>query len=107
MMNSVFDMLGLAKALGIPATEASTLFEFFNPAAMLPARTQSVLKANFSQASWELAMARKDVRLMLEEARRGDVALTLTPAIAALMDAWIEKGHAHDDWSVIASDVVR
>jgi len=107
MMNSVFDMLGLAKALGIPADEASKLFDFFNPGAMLPARTQSVLKANFSQASWELSMARKDVRLMLEEARRGDVALTLMPAIADKMDAWIARGHGHDDWSVIATDVVR
>lgn len=107
MMNGVFDMLGLAKALGIPATDATALFDFFNPGSMLPARSKQVLAGNFKQASWELSMARKDTRLMLEEAKRGDVVLTLVPAIASVMDQWIEKGHGKDDWSVIATDVIR
>jgi len=74
---------------------------------MLPARSKQVLAGNFKQASWELSMARKDARLMLEEAKRGDVVLTLVPAIAAVMDQWIEKGHGKDDWSVIATNVIR
>ena len=106
MMSGVFDMLGLAKALGIPAADATGLFDWFNPAAMLPARSKHVLTADFTKPSWELAMARKDARLMLEAAERGGVALTLVPAIAKEMDRWIEKGHAKDDWTVIASDVV-
>jgi len=65
------------------------------------------LRTRFKQASWEMSMARKDTRLMLEEAKRGDVVLTLVPAIAAVMDQWIEKGHGKDDWSVIATNVIR
>jgi 3-hydroxyisobutyrate dehydrogenase len=107
MMNGVFDMLTLAKSLGIPASEASSLLEWFNPAGMLPARTKAVLTADFTQPSWELTMARKDARLMLEAATAGGGSLTLIPAIAALMDEWIAKGHGKDDWTVIATPAVR
>jgi 3-hydroxyisobutyrate dehydrogenase len=107
MMNGVFDMLTLAKSLGIPASEASSLFDWFNPAGMLPARTKAVLTADFTQPSWELTMARKDARLMLEAATAGGGSLTLIPAIAALMDEWIAKGHGQDDWTVIATPAVR
>jgi 3-hydroxyisobutyrate dehydrogenase len=68
---------------------------------------QTMLQASFSSASWELVMARKDARLMLEEAARGDVPLAIVPAIAAEMDRWIERGHAKDDWTVIAKDALR
>jgi 3-hydroxyisobutyrate dehydrogenase len=107
MMNGVFDMLALAKSLGIPASDASALFDWFNPAGMLPARTKAVLTADFTQPSWELTMARKDARLMLEAASAGGGSLTLIPAIAALMDEWIAKGHGSDDWTVIATPAVR
>jgi 3-hydroxyisobutyrate dehydrogenase len=107
MMSGVFDMLGLAKALGIPAADATSIFDIFNISAMLPARTKQVQTADFTQPSWELVMARKDARLMMESAEHGGVALTLIPAIAAKMDAWIKDGHGKDDWTVIATDVVR
>jgi 3-hydroxyisobutyrate dehydrogenase len=51
-------------------------------------------------------MARKDARLMLEAAEQGGAALAIVPAIAALMDRFLARGHAHDDWTVIASDVL-
>ncbi len=105
MMNGVFDMLGLAKALGIPAEDAVGLFDAFNPGSMLPGRAKGLLSADFTKASWELSMARKDARLMMEEAKRGDVVLTAIPAIAQVMDRWIETGHGNNDWSVIATNV--
>jgi 3-hydroxyisobutyrate dehydrogenase len=107
MMSGLFDMYGLAKALDIPRAEAAALFDVFNPAMMLPARAKNVLKGDFSHPSWELAMARKDVRLMLAEAERGHVPLAIVPAIAQEMDRWLAKGHAKDDWSVIATDVIK
>lgn len=106
MMNGVFDMLGLAKAMGIPAEDAVGIFDWFNPGAVVHERSKQVLGADFTKASWELSMARKDVRLMMEEAARGNVDLTAIPAIAKRMDAWIEKGHGADNWTVIASNVV-
>jgi 3-hydroxyisobutyrate dehydrogenase len=97
------DVLTLAKALGIKSEEAVKLFEFFNPAVTLSPRIARILAANFTQPSWELSMARKDARLMLEAANQGELPLSVLPAIASLMDRFLERGHAHDDWTVIAS----
>jgi 3-hydroxyisobutyrate dehydrogenase len=98
------ETLALAKAEGIPAAEAMALFDAFNPGMLVPARAKRMLDADFAHPSWELAMARKDARLMIEEAGRAKVPLAVLPAIAAEMDRWIERGHAHDDWTVISKD---
>ncbi|HEY1584767.1 MAG TPA: NAD(P)-binding domain-containing protein, partial [Polyangia bacterium] len=100
------DMLGLGKACGIAADEAVALFEHFNPGTFTLPRARRMAGGEFAQPSWELAMARKDARLVDGETRAANVALTVLPAVAAKMDAMIERGHAHDDWSVIAKDFV-
>ena len=100
------DLFALAKGLGIPAAEAASLFDTFNPGATLPARIKRMLDADFTHASWELSMARKDARLMIEESERGRFPLAVTPAIARELDRWIEKGHGRDDWTVIAKDAL-
>ena len=104
MTAGMADLLALAKAQGIAPAEAAALFDAFNPGAMVPARMKRILEADFGNPSWQLAMARKDARLMIEEAARGHVPLAVVPAIAAEMDRWIERGHAQDDWTVIAKD---
>jgi 3-hydroxyisobutyrate dehydrogenase len=104
MTTGLADVLALAKAQGISGADAFALFDAFNPGAQIPARAKRLLEGDFSHPSWELAMARKDARLMIEEAARARVPLAVVPAIAAEMDRWIEKGHAHDDWTVIAKD---
>jgi 3-hydroxyisobutyrate dehydrogenase len=104
MTTGMADVLALAKAEGIAPADAASLFDQFNPGAMVPARLKRMLEGDFSHPSWELAMARKDARLMIEEAARGKVPLAVLPAIAAEMDRWIGKGHAHDDWTVVAKD---
>jgi 3-hydroxyisobutyrate dehydrogenase len=100
------DMLALAKATGISPSEAATLFQNFNPGMTVLPRMQRMVDANFSDPSWELNMARKDARLMLEEAERAGVALAVLPAIAVRMDKVIAEGHGHDDWTVIAKDAL-
>lgn len=100
------DLLALAKAMDVPATEAATLFEHFNPGTTIGARIKRMTDAQFAQPSWELAMARKDARLMQAEADAAHVALAVLPAIAARMDAVIAEGHGADDWTVIAKDFV-
>ncbi len=100
------DVLALAKALGIPPAEATTLFDAFNPGNMVGARAKRMLDGDFEHASWELSMARKDARIMQEEANRGGVPLAILPAIAHEMDRWIEKGHASHDWTVMAKDSI-
>jgi 3-hydroxyisobutyrate dehydrogenase len=102
----IADVLSFAKAVGLKAEEAVGLFDAFNPGAMVVPRAQRMIDADFAHPSWELAMARKDARLMMEEAQRGGVPLAVIPAIAAEMDRWIARGHAHDDWTVIGKDAV-
>ena len=82
MTTGLADMLSLAKALDVPPTEAATLFSMFNPGQTVGARVQRMLDADFAHPSWELSMARKDARLMLEEAARAEVPLAVLPAIA-------------------------
>ncbi|MHB1922953.1 MAG: NAD(P)-dependent oxidoreductase [Chitinophagaceae bacterium] len=100
------DALSLAKALGIPATDLSALFETWNPGAMIGARLKKLTEGNFKHPSWKLNMARKDAGLMIAAAKQGKTKLIILPAIANEMDAWIEKGHGKDDWSVFAKDSI-
>ena len=98
------DALALAKVNGIQASELLTLFNNWNPGAMVPARLKKISEAKFSEPSWELNMARKDAGLMMDAAREAATDLAIIPAIATVMDKWIAKGHGNDDWSVIAKD---
>ena len=101
------DMLALAKALDVTPADASKLFDMFNPGATVGARMKRMTDGKFGDASWELSMARKDARIMMEEAARKDVPLAVLPAIAARMDAVIAEGHGSDDWTVLAKDALR
>jgi len=100
LTGGIGDMLALAEAGGVEPKDAVAIFDFFNPGASIGARAKRVLEID--RASWELAMARKDARLMMDEAERAGVALTLVPAVAARMDRFIAQGRGGDDWTIIA-----
>lgn len=100
------EMLMLAKATGIAPDEAVKLFDAFNPGVTIGVRAKRMLDGNWSQPSWELGMARKDARLMMEEAARAGLPLAILPAIATRMDAVIAEGHAKSDWTVVAKDAL-
>ena len=102
----IADTLSLAKALHIPVSDISTLFDSWNPGAMLPARLKRMTSGNYDKPSWELNMARKDTGLFMEAAQNAKTSLTLIPVIATLMDEWIKKGYGHNDWTVIAKDLI-
>ncbi|MEJ7766555.1 MAG: NAD(P)-dependent oxidoreductase [Chitinophagaceae bacterium] len=106
MTAGLSDALALAKAHGIAAQEILNLFNSWNPGAMVPARLKKIMEGNFNEPSWELDMARKDAGLMISAAEQAGVTLAVMPGIAAVMDQWIDKGHGHDDWSVIAKDSI-
>jgi 3-hydroxyisobutyrate dehydrogenase len=95
------DLYRLGGALGIAPADAFSLFSFFNPAPMVPMRAERMAKGDF-KPSFELTMARKDVRLMIEEAARHGVSLGVMPAVAAVMDAAIARGYGADDSGSIA-----
>jgi len=106
MTAGLADMLALAKALHVPAAEAATLFEHFNPGATIGGRMKKMVEQRWTEPSWELVMARKDARIMLEAVAAAGVELAALPGIAARMDAAIADGHAHQDWTVIAKDAM-
>ena len=107
LTTGVIEMLSFAKAIGFSPADAATIFDQFNPGATLPARVKRVLTAEYDKPSWELGMARKDARLMLDEVAAHGASLPMLPAIAAEMDRWIAKGHATSDWTVLASDALK
>ena len=97
------DILTMAQASGVEAQDAVKLLGLLDLNAMVAGRGMNMAKGNFD-ASFELAMARKDVRLMLETA--GDRPLAALPAIAARMDQLIAAGHGAKDASVLGIDAV-
>ncbi|HVK75711.1 MAG TPA: hypothetical protein VM734_20415 [Kofleriaceae bacterium] len=99
---AIADLIGLGRALDIEPAAAISLFDHFNPGAFTAARARRLASGDYKTPSWELAMARKDARLVQAEVDHAGVALLLVPAIAARMDALIARGHGHDDWTVIA-----
>ena len=98
------DILTLAQAGGVPPEDAVKLLGLLDLNAMVAGRGGNMAKGNFA-ASFELEMARKDVRLMLETA--GDRPMAVLPGIAARMDQLIAAGHGAKDASVIGIDAVR
>ena len=54
-------------------------------------RTKKIASGDFT-ATWELTMARKDTRLMIDEAQSHGVKLAIVPAIAAAFDDAIGRG---------------
>jgi 3-hydroxyisobutyrate dehydrogenase len=96
------DMLQTASAMQVPVEAISHLFQHWNPGAMAPDRFARMAAQPFDHPSWELQMARKDARLMMEEAAKGRQPLTVIPAIANRMDQQLQKGYHHKDWTIIS-----
>jgi 3-hydroxyisobutyrate dehydrogenase len=96
------DVNRLAHAVGISTEDAFSLFQQFNPGQTLPARAARISAAEFDKPSFEIAMARKDVRLMIEEAQRGGVDLFVMPGVAAMFDAAIARGEGAWDAAAAA-----
>ena len=99
LTSGLADYFALADAFGISKQDAASLFAHFNPGATIGARAERMMTV--AEPSWELVMARKDARIMQEEITRAGGELAVLPAISALMDRWIARGHGHDDWTVI------
>jgi len=100
----VSDAFAIGTAAGVSAQDTLKLLDFFNPAGVIAGRGRKMAARDYT-ASFELTMARKDIRLMIETA--GALPLATLPGIAARMDALIEAGHGAEDIGVISTEVVR
>jgi 3-hydroxyisobutyrate dehydrogenase len=103
MTGALADALTVAEASGVAPADAMRLFETFQVSNTITGRGARMVQGDY-RASFELAMAHKDVRLMLEAA--GDRPLAVLPGLFGRMGALIEAGHAADDLAVLARDVV-
>jgi 3-hydroxyisobutyrate dehydrogenase len=106
LMGVLGDVNRLAHSVGISTSDAFSLFEHFNPGQMLPARAARIATADVTKPSFEMTMARKDVRLMIEQAERGGLPLMVMPGVAAMFDAAIARGEGALD-SVAAARVPK
>jgi 3-hydroxyisobutyrate dehydrogenase len=97
------DVFAMAASLGIAPCDAHALFGKFNPANVLAYRGAAMVKGDYTPA-FELTMARKDARLMIEAAKGRE--LGALPGIARRMDALIERGFGSDDLAVLAIDAI-
>ena len=96
------DVNRLAHSLGIPTADAMGLFQQFNPGQMLPGRAAKIAAGEFVPPSFEVTMARKDVRLMIEEAQRHGVDLPVIRGVASAHDEAIARGDGALDSSAVA-----
>lgn len=95
------DTFTLGKALNFSREEVTELIEHIGSAPM-KARVGRLLMGNYDDPTWELAMARKDARLMHEEAVQAQHELMVMPALGEAMDKLIAEGHGNKDWTFYA-----
>jgi 3-hydroxyisobutyrate dehydrogenase-like beta-hydroxyacid dehydrogenase len=97
------DVFALASALGIEASAAHGLFNEFNPTGVIAYRGLAMSRGDY-RAAFELTMARKDLRLMIDSAAGRPLAAL--PAVAERMDALIGRGLGGEDLGILSVDAV-
>jgi 3-hydroxyisobutyrate dehydrogenase-like beta-hydroxyacid dehydrogenase len=95
------DIITMARANGIDPIEAFSVFQHFQVTNVIGVRGPRMARGETTPPSFELSMARKDVRLMTEAARGGS--LVVLPAIAERMDDAIADGHGNEDLAAIGT----
>ncbi|MDP2824858.1 MAG: NAD(P)-binding domain-containing protein [Sulfuritalea sp.] len=97
------DMLTLAQATGVDGQDAIKVAGLLDLNTIVATRGGNMARGSFAP-SFELAMARKDLGLMLETV--GERPLAVLPGVAARMDRLIAAGHGADDVSILAVDAL-
>lgn len=97
------DVYTLGKQLDVPPSDALALFERFDPNVIVKGRGAKMAAGDYD-TQWTVAMARKDVRLM--EAAAGDAPLSALPAVAARLEALIERGDGDRDVGAMSIDAI-
>jgi 3-hydroxyisobutyrate dehydrogenase-like beta-hydroxyacid dehydrogenase len=92
------DVFAMAQHQGLSRTDAMEVFSKFNAGGAIKFRGEKMARADYT-ATFELTMARKDLRLMIESA--GDQPLVVLPALARRMDEAIAGGYGSEDMGAI------
>jgi len=94
------DVFAIARGAGIDPNDAAEIFSRYDVVRSLPSRAKKMARKDIAP-SWNLAMARKDVALMIETAKK-NIPLAVLESIAARMDEALADGHGADDYGAIA-----
>lgn len=100
LASALSDIFAIGRGCDVDPVTMLKLFDVFKPGAALPFIGQRILAPTGSAPSFELSMARKDARLMIEAA--GGDPLQILPAVAAAMDAAIARGLGSADFAAFA-----
>jgi 3-hydroxyisobutyrate dehydrogenase-like beta-hydroxyacid dehydrogenase len=100
----VADAFSIGAGADISSPDVLKILDFFNPSGVISARGKKMVDRDYTP-TWELTMARKDVRLMMETA--DDHPLAALGGIAERIDALIAEGNGSEDLAVIAKDSIR
>lgn len=95
------DVFAMGRNLGIAPAQAIEVFSKFQAGGVVKFRGEKMAREDYS-ASFEMTMARKDMRLMLEAA--GAQPMVVLPSIAKRMDDAIARGYGKDDLGALAKD---
>lgn len=99
------DTFTLGKSLGLSIEDITDFIEQMGSAPM-KARVARLMMKNYDTPTWELLMARKDARLMQEEAERANSPLMVMPALGKVMDEFIADGDGGKDWTIFSKEAV-
>jgi len=94
------DVIAMARANGVDAVEAMSIFTKFQAGNIINARGPRMARGETTPTMFSIEMARKDVRLMTEAAK--GQGLVVLPCIAKRMDELIGSGGAELDITAIA-----
>jgi 3-hydroxyisobutyrate dehydrogenase-like beta-hydroxyacid dehydrogenase len=95
------DVLTMARANGIDGIDALSVFSKFQAGNIIQGRGPRMARGEILPPSFEVAMARKDARLMMEAAK-GEPLVAL-PGVAKRMDEVIAKGGGGHDLAAIGT----
>jgi len=98
LASAMADVLAIGAGSGVPAEQMLAFYDVFKPGMALGYLGHRVARGGAGRASFELQMARKDVRLCHEAA--GKEPLLVLPAVAAAMDRALAQGQAQNDYAV-------
>lgn len=101
MNGLVADVFTIASEAGVSNPDALKLLDFFDPRSIIAVRGKKMATRDYTP-TFELSMARKDLRLMIDTAAERPLA-TLR-GLADRIDTLLAEGHAADDLAVIGRD---
>jgi 3-hydroxyisobutyrate dehydrogenase len=105
VVEGLAEVFAIARSSGISTDRAVKLFDSFDPCGTIARRGPRIAHGDYSPASFELTMALKDVRLMIEAAGRDGLVPGLQ-STAAKMQRLIDHGYGNLDLAALGAEAV-